>query len=286
VDSVYLRAFAKVNYALDVLGIREDGYHEVATVLQSISLADEVFIERAREGFELVVDPEEFDCGPPEKNTSFRAWRLLCEVVGEELPVGVRLAKRIPAGSGLGGASADAAAVLVGVNELYGLGMGSEKLQAIGARVGADVPFSVRGGTAMAEGFGERLTPLPAPPDHALLVVKPGSSAETAAIYRAHDVLGETHGPSAGAVVEALERQKLNALATAVGNGLTSAAASLIPEVEEYRQKLLKSGTLGVSMSGSGSAVYGIFASEGPEQEIHARFRGVFRPVESGVEMI
>lgn len=281
-----LRAFAKVNYALDVLGVRGDGYHEVATVLQSISLYDEVYIERACGGFELAVEPEKFDCGPMEKNAAFRAWRLLCGEVGEELPMRIRLGKRIPAGSGLGGASADAAAVLVGINEIYGLGMSLEGLQRLGAGVGADVPFCVRGGTALAEGVGERLTPLPAPPDHALLVVKLEKSAETAAIYRAHDGLKGAREPYAGAVVEALKKRNPTALAAAVGNGLAPATESLIPAVEEYRQRLLEGGALGAAMSGSGSAVYGIFASEEPEQGIEAHFRGIFRPVGSGVEVL
>ncbi|MGB3632439.1 MAG: 4-(cytidine 5'-diphospho)-2-C-methyl-D-erythritol kinase, partial [Rubrobacteraceae bacterium] len=149
-----LRAFAKVNYALAVLGLRDDGYHEVSTVMQSISLADELEIEETREGFELSVEPEHADVGSLESNTVYWAWRRICEAVGEELPVRVSLHKNIPSGAGLGGASADAAATLVGLNELFGFGLGVQELRSIGAKIGADVPFCISGGTALGEGIG------------------------------------------------------------------------------------------------------------------------------------
>jgi 4-diphosphocytidyl-2-C-methyl-D-erythritol kinase len=118
---IRLRAFAKVNYALDILGLRGDGYHEVRTVMQSISLADEVELQRTTGGFELTSEPEEARIGPPERNTAYLAWKLLRGLTNDELPVKATLRKMIPAGAGLGGGSADAAAVLVGLNELFGL---------------------------------------------------------------------------------------------------------------------------------------------------------------------
>ena len=184
---VRLRAFAKVNYALDVLGLRADGYHEVGTVMQSISLADEVGLRRATGGFDLSLEPEEVETGPQERNTTYLAWKALQRLTGKELPVEVTLRKEIPAGAGLGGGSADAAAVLVGLNELFGLGLRVDELRGIGAGVGADVPFCVSGGTALGEGVGEILTPLPAPPAHLLVVAKPLRSAETGKIYHAFD---------------------------------------------------------------------------------------------------
>ena len=151
---VLLRAFAKVNYALEVRGLREDGYHEISTVMQSISLADELEIEHADEGFELVVEPEGFGVGPTEKNTVYRARELLGKLVGGELPVKTRLRKGIPAGAGLGGGSADAAAALTGLNELFGLGLSIAELRDLSLRIGADVRFCLSGGTALGEGIG------------------------------------------------------------------------------------------------------------------------------------
>jgi 4-diphosphocytidyl-2-C-methyl-D-erythritol kinase len=156
---VLLRACAKVNYALEVRGLRGDGYHEISSVLQSVSLADELEIERSRGGFELSFEPEGVEIGPVEENTVYKAWASLWEASGHELPTRIRLHKKIPAGAGLGGGSADAAAVLVGMNELFDLGLDAEQLRTIGARIGADVPFCLSGGTALAQGVGEILTP-------------------------------------------------------------------------------------------------------------------------------
>ncbi len=261
-ERIRLRAFAKVNYALDVLGLREDGYHEVRTVMQSVSLADEVEIEVANRGFELRVEPEGMVVGPLEANTAYRAWKLLRGLVGGELPIRVTLRKGIPAGAGLGGGSADAAGVLIGLNELFGLGLREEELREVGARIGADVPFCVSGGTALGEGVGELLTPLPVPPAHRLVVVKPPAGAETGKIYRAYDEGPARGARSVEAVVAALGSGSLPALAEAVGNDLAPVTANLVPEVAKLRRGLMDAGALGASMSGSGTAVYGLFDEE------------------------
>jgi 4-diphosphocytidyl-2-C-methyl-D-erythritol kinase len=286
-----LLAFAKVNYALEVRGLRPDGYHEISTVMQSISLADGVGIERARSGFELRVEPKEIRIGPPEHNTTHRAWSLLRDLCGGALPVRVKLHKNIPAGAGLGGGSADAAATLVGLNELFGLGLSEDDLREIGARVGADVPFCLSGGTALGEGVGDALTPLPAPPDHRLLVVKPNRSASTAAVYRAHDE--RALKPSTRAlepVVEALRAGDLPTLARSLGNDLASVTAEAVSEMEAQWRALLASGALGVSMSGTGTSVYGVFRTEeearAAQRAIRAHFVAVCKPVRRGVEVL
>jgi 4-diphosphocytidyl-2-C-methyl-D-erythritol kinase len=287
---VRLRAFAKVNYALDVLGLREDGYHQVRTVMQSVSLADDVGIEVANRGFELRVEPKGTRIGPPEENSAYRAWKLICGLVGDELPVRVTLRKGIPAGAGLGGGSADAAAVLVGLNGLSGLGLRVEELREVGTKIGADVPFCVSGGTSLGEGVGELLTPLPAPPDHRLVVAKPLAGADTRRIYSAHDDGPARSVRSAEAVVAALESGNLPALAAAVGNDLAPVTAVLVPEVERLRRGLMDAGALGASMSGSGTAVYGLFDEEGAARSAAqwsgAPFAGVYGPVSCGVEQI
>src|SRR5215210_5664330 len=289
-QEVRLRAFAKVNYALDVLGLRGDGYHEVRTVMQSISLADEVELQRTTGGFELSCEPEEAETGPPEHNTVYLAWKLLRGLTDDELSVRVTLRKRIPAGAGLGGGSADAAAVLVGLNELFGLGLRVEELREVGAGIGADVPFCISGGAALGEGNGEILTALPAPPPHRLVVAKPLGSADTATIYRAYDETKTEGANSVDPVISALRSGNLSALAAALGNDLASVTANLIPEVEILEQTLLESGALGASMSGSGTAVYGIFGDEGAagisKDRIETPFIGVYEPVTRGVEIV
>jgi len=286
---VRLRAFAKVNYALEVLGLRDDGYHEIASVLQSISLADELEIERSRGGFELLFEPEGVEVGPLEENTVYKAWALLWEMAGHELPVRIRLHKRIPAGAGLGGGSADAAATLCGMNELFGLGLDYEELRDAASRIGADVAFCLRGGTALGEGIGEVLTPLPAPPEHHLVLAKPVRSAETGGIYRAYDERSGGKGTaSVKSAVAALEAGDLSALAAALGNDLEPVTAGFVPEVTAYKEGLLREGALGAAMTGTGTAVYGVFRRQDDvrlaERRIGASFAGVFEPSPHGIE--
>jgi 4-diphosphocytidyl-2-C-methyl-D-erythritol kinase len=286
---VRLRAFAKVNYALEVRGLRNDGYHEIASVLQSISLADEIDVERAREGFELFCEPEGVEVGPLEDNTVYKAWALLWEASGHELPARIRLCKKIPPGAGLGGGSADAAAVLVGLNELFDLGLNVEELSEVGLRVGADVPFCLTGGTALGEGVGEVLTPLPSPPDHHVVLAKPVRSTNTSEIYRAYD----EHPPGEGKasvepVVAALRARELPALAKAIGNDLEPVTARFVPEVAAHERQRLRAGALGTAMTGTGTAVYGIFGAEDvdAERSLRAPFVGVCNPMDSGMVVL
>jgi 4-diphosphocytidyl-2-C-methyl-D-erythritol kinase len=287
---VRLRTFAKVNYALDVLGLRADGYHEVSTVMQSISLADEVELRYRSGGFDLSLEPEEVEIGPQDRNTTYLAWKALQRLTGKQLPVKVTLRKKIPAGAGLGGGSANAAAVLVGLNELFGLGLRLDELRGIGAGIGADVPFCISGGTALGEGVGEILTPLPAPPAHLLVVAKPLRSADTAGIYRAYDEAKTESTNSVKPVASALRAGSLPTLAAVVGNDLAPVTRDIIPEVAELEQSLLASGALGASMSGSGPAVYGIFHDEKAagigKDTVDAPFIGVYEPVSRGVEIV
>ncbi len=287
---VRLRAFAKVNFALDVIGLRMDGYHDIASVMQSISLSDEVDIERIAEGFEFDSQPEGAEIGPPERNTAYVAWKSLQRSTGEALPASVRLRKWIPVGAGLGGGSADAAAVLVGLNELFGLGLRVDELREVGARVGADVPFCIYGGTALAEGVGEMLTPLPEPPAQHLVLAKPHRSADTGEIYRAHDAAGAESARRVEPVISALQSRSLRDLAAAVGNDLISVTSDLVPEVATLQRELLAREALGAAMSGSGTAVYGIFddqrAAERAANTVDAPFTGVYEPVPYGVEIV
>ncbi len=284
------RAFAKVNYALEVRGTRPNGYHEVSTVMQSISLAEEVEIETVAAGFELVVEPEDAGIGPLEENTVYRAWRMLAELAGVELPARVSLRKKIPAGAGLGGGSADAAATLVGLNELFGLGLSDEELRKIGLKIGADVPFCLSGGTALGEGIGEVLRPLPPPPPHYLVIAKPAAGAETARVYQSYDERPKEGNFSASPAVEALRRGDLGSLVRALGNDLASVAEGLVPEVRELEEELLRAGALGAVMSGTGTAVCGIFSSEAGARAVaeglRAHFVGVYEPVVRGVEFL
>jgi 4-diphosphocytidyl-2-C-methyl-D-erythritol kinase len=286
-ERVRLLAFAKVNYALEVQGLRDDGYHEIRTVMQSVSLADEVEIERAQEGFGLRVEPKGTDTGPLEENTVRKAWVALCEISGEELAVRITLHKRIPSGAGLGGGSADAAATLYGINCLFDLGLDAEVLREVGSRIGADVPFCLAGGTALAEGVGDVLTSLPAPPAHRLVLAKPEHGAMTAEIYRAYDVRPRRKMASVEPVVAALRSADLPALAGAVGNDLEPVTGELVPGVRACREELLRCGALGAAMSGTGTAVYGIFGDDVmAADQPRAPFSCLCEPLDAGVEIV
>jgi 4-diphosphocytidyl-2-C-methyl-D-erythritol kinase len=201
----------------------------------------------------------------------------------------VRLRKWTPVGAGLGGGSADAAAVLVGLNELFDLGLRADELREVGARIGADVSFCISGGTALGEGVGDVLTSLPAPPAHHLVLAKPARSADTGKIYRAYDATRTESARSVEPVVSALRSKSVPALATAVGNDLALVARGVVPDVVALERELLLSGALGASMSGSGTAVYGVFddeaAAESAKDTVDAPFIGVYAPVSYGVKI-
>ena len=287
---VRLKAFAKVNYALEVRGVRTDGYHEISTVMQSISLADEVEIKRIEEGFEFIVEPEGAHIGSPEDNTVYKAWKLLGEIVDHRLPVRLHLRKEVPSEAGLGGGSADAAAALVGLNQLFGLGLSDAELRGIGLRVGADVPFCVSGGTAVGEGIGEVLSPLPAPPPHHLIVAKPVGGVGTAEIYRAYDEQPRAGSTFVAQITKALRMGDLVALAKGLGNDLAPVTKGLVPEVRALEEELLLAGAIGVAMTGTGTAVFGIFGSEGEahaaERMLRAPFVAACEPLSHGVTML
>jgi 4-diphosphocytidyl-2-C-methyl-D-erythritol kinase len=174
------------------------------------------------------------------------------------------------------------------MNELFGLGLDAENLRAIGARIGADVPFCLSGGTALGEGIGEVLTPLPAPPNHHLVLAKPIQSADTGEIYRAYDKHHAEGRASVDPVVAALKAGDLPTLADTVANDLEPVTTSLVPEATVYKRELLRVGALGAAMTGTGTAVYGIFGTEDDARsaatKIGASFAGVFEPVPRAVE--
>jgi len=199
--------------------------------------------------------------------------RRALQAVGREAHV--RLVKRIPAGGGLGGGSADAAAVLrwAGTDDL-----------GLAASLGADVPFCLLGGTVLGEGVGDVLTPLPAPPAHRLVLAGPERGADTGEIYRSYDERPRKSVASVEPVVAALHSGDLSALAGAIGNDLEPITGELVPEVEAYKKELLRVGALGASMSGTGTAVYGIFGGTGEQPRVP--FSRVCEPVDVGVEIV
>ena len=252
-----LPAFAKVNLDLRVLGVRADGYHDLKTVFQSLALADRLTIRRARGRFALTCDNPEVPTD--QRNLVWKAASLLWRTArlgrGEPRDVAIHLEKRIPAEAGLGGGSADAAVTLVALNRLWGLGLDGATLSRLAARIGADVPFFLVGGTALGLGRGDDIYPLADLPRVHVVLVRPAFGVSTADAYRWFDTESRR---SRRATVRPLPAG-WPAWAASLQNDLEPTVARHHPVIARIRQSLVDAGAVTSAMSGSGSAVFGLF---------------------------
>jgi 4-diphosphocytidyl-2-C-methyl-D-erythritol kinase len=262
-----LSAAAKVNLALEVLGRRPDGYHEIATVLQAVDLSDRLVLEEA-DVFELASSAP--DVPTDGTNLALRAAMALGDASGASRGARITLDKRIPVAAGLGGGSTDAAAVLAGLNRLWGLRWPVARLAEVAVTLGMDVPFFLRGGAALATGRGERLEPLAAGA-LALVLVHPGVGASTAEIYGGVTPAMYSDGGRARAMVAALRSRRPARVAAGLVNGLGPVAVARCPDVARMQAALLAAGALGAAMSGSGLTVFGVARSFDHARQIRAR---------------
>ena len=291
--SLTARANAKINLSLDVLGKREDGYHIVEMIMQSVSLHDTVTVSKENDGEIRII------CGSSEvpeddSNIAARAARAFFETANIQNPgITVRIKKRIPVAAGLAGGSADGAAVIVLLNELFGTGFSDEELADIGEKVGADLPFCVTGGTMLARGTGGLLTPLPPMPDCYIVISKPEMGISTAAAYAKIDSAELNCRPDTEKLSEAICARELGEVAEGLCNVFESALDDeQWKTVAEIKRIMLKNGALGACMSGSGPSVFGIFddkadASDCADEleELHAQTY-VCRPENTGIEIV
>ncbi len=265
-DELCLKAYAKVNLSLCILGKRADGYHELYSVMQQIGLHDEVLMRTRPEGIVLQLKSDAAPgCGhelvpADEKNIAFKAAALFFEERGIKGGVEIILKKHIPAAAGLAGGSTDAAAVLKGLAQLYESGDSEESLCATGVRLGADVPFCIRGGTMLAEGIGEKLSPLPAPQGLKILLVKPPVDVPTGEVYKAFDAL-KPQKPMAdmAAILKGTEKRPLT---DGLYNDLAAVTEDKHPRIAALRAELCKEGALAALMSGSGPTVFALYTEE------------------------
>ena len=252
---------AKINLALDILGKRPDGYHELRSVMQTVSLCDSVELTEGEEGFTLSMA----GFTPPEgkKTLERRAAEAFFARLGREMPpLTVAITKRTPAYAGLGGGSADVAALLHLLRDRYAPKMEDTALEVIGAEVGSDMPFCVRGGTALAEGRGEILTDLPPLPDCWIVLCKPPFPIPTPTLFARADSVAIRRRPDIPGMLEALENRDLEGIAARIGNVFEEVLPSEFSAVFAIRDALLAAGALGAGMSGSGPTVFGIFREE------------------------
>lgn len=261
-DSINEKAYAKLNISLDVTNKRADGFHDMVMVMQSVSLADDVCVTlndtgtvRAKTSFSYIPGDE--------RNLAVKAAkRYLSEIGDSEHGAIIEIKKHIPVGAGMGGGSSDAAAVLRAMNKLFNRALSPEKLVEISGDVGSDVPFCVVGGTALAEGRGERLTPLPPLPPCALVILKPEFSISTPELFKKLDTQKTHHHPDTAGIIEALHAGELLPLCRRIFNVFETVDDRRMREEAELKSALLDEGALGAVMTGTGSAVFGIFPDE------------------------
>lgn len=252
-QSITLKAPAKINLCLSVLGRRPDGYHDVEMLMQMVGLFDEVTVAaHAGAGVQISCDSDAIP--PGEDNIAWKAGHALLTRAGRGAGLSITIRKAIPVAAGLGGGSSDAAAVLVAANEVLGLGLNREQLAEIGARLGMDVPFFLYGPTALAQGRGERLTELVPMPKLQIVLVNPGFETSTAWVYKNLN-LRLTKKVDCTKIL----RLTVGNMAAGLHNDLETVTAAAHPEIHTIRQALLEQGAAGALMSGSGPTVFGIF---------------------------
>ena len=269
-----VRAYAKLNLSLDVLGKRPDGYHDMRMVMQTVGVTDTLRLETGT-GQPLRMESNLGFLPANEHNLAAAAALRLCEAAGvDHGGLSIRLDKTIPVCAGLAGGSADAAAVLRGLNGLLGLGLTGTRLEEIGALVGSDVPYCVRGGTALAEGRGEILTDLPALPSCLVVLCKPAFSVSTPELFRTLDGCRIRRRPDTAGLLTALEQGDLVGVARRMYNVFEDALPPRRAQaIDAIKNLMIQHGALGASMSGTGSTVFGLFESRTGAESAFAALR-------------
>lgn len=253
-----LHAYAKINLSLDVPGVLPDGYHEVRMLMQSIDIYDTLTLGKS-DSDNIVLTCDDFTLPCDSSNLIVRAAQALMHRIGRNDGVEITLQKRIPKAAGLAGGSADAAAVLIGINELYGYGLDTDTLKSIGGKLGADIPFCIQGGTCLAEGIGDELTELTPLPECHIVLVKPPFDVSTAYVYGHLSMDDDTPRPDTSALLDAVKAGDLEALSRGMINVLENVTIAQHPEIADIKRQLTKLGALTALMSGSGPSTYGIF---------------------------
>lgn len=254
---ISLEAHAKINLSLDVLGKRDDGYHTLQMIMQTIQLHDTISVYEIPAGVEII-------CEAPfvpnnSSNIAYKAAELILQQYGIKSGVRIEIVKKIPVAAGLAGGSTDAAAVLKGINSMFSLDIEEADLKQLGKTIGADVPYCIMGGAALAEGIGEKLTALASPGNIPLLLVKPRIGVSTAWVYKNFDLGRVKERPDTRLLISAVEAGDLRTLAANMKNVLESVTRQKYPVIEKIKNELIKLGALGSMMSGSGPTVFGIF---------------------------
>ncbi len=270
-------SYAKINLTLDVLSKRPDGYHNVEMIMQTVSLYDLILVDKTEKNISISTNLKYLPVN--EKNIAYKAalefFKYTCITGGCK----IMIHKNIPVAAGLAGGSGNAAAVLCSLDKLYNTNLSSDELMDIASKLGADVPYCIMGGTSLATGIGEILTPLPSIPKCNILMVKPPISVSTAAIYEAIDTAEIDKRPNTNAMIDALAQKDLKSVAQNLSNVMGNVTETMHPIVKGIRRKMLMNGALGAVMSGSGPTVFGIFPDYETAKKSHDSFYYQFKEV-------
>lgn len=257
-DTIQLKAYAKINLGLDVIGVRQDGYHEVRMIMQTVKLFDKLSFRLLEEDIIRIKTNLGF-LPTDENNLVYKAIRLLKETYGVSEGIEVDLFKCIPVAAGMAGGSSDCAAALIGASRLFKLNLDKKKLMEYGVKLGADVPYCIMRGTALSEGIGEILTPLPSIPDCYILIAKPPISVSTKFVYEHFDTQENVVHPDIDGMVEAIHHKDLDGIIKRFGNVLETVTIPEYPVIDEIKQLMMEKGAMNAMMSGSGPTVFGFF---------------------------
>lgn len=260
-DSIQLKAMGKINLGLDVVRRRPDGYHEVKMVMQTVNLYDKIGIT-ITPGTGIHITSNLSFLPVNENNIAYKAAAMLMEEYSIDQGVSISLEKHIPVAAGMAGGSTDAAAVLYGMNRLFSLGLNTKRLMELGLRLGADVPYCIMRGTALSEGIGEVLTPLPRIPDCWILIAKPPVSVSTKFVYENLQLENITRHPDIDGIVDAIRNKDLDGMCGKLENVLETVTIVSHPEIREIKQFMVDHGAINSLMSGSGPTVFGIYSNE------------------------
>lgn len=271
-DKIKLKALGKINLGLDVLGRRPNGYHDVRMVMQTVYLYDQILLEKTdKEGISL--ETNLFYLPVNENNLAYRAAKMLIDEFAIKEGVHISLEKHIPVAAGMAGGSSNAAAVLYGMNRLFQLGLTDQELMDRSVQLGADVPYCIMRGTVLAEGIGEKLTPLPAMPKCHVLLAKPPISVSTQKVYEELDAQEVTKHPDIDGILLGLQTGDLEKITSSMGNVLENVTITEYPQIERIKDVMKEEGALNAMMSGSGPTVFGIYDDKMLARRAAARIR-------------
>ncbi len=272
-----IRAYAKINIALDVVGKREDGYHLLRMIMQQIDLYDEISIDKIEEGIELVCDKKYIPVDS--RNLAYKAAELFKQTYSVDGGVAISINKNIPVAAGLAGGSADAAAVLIGMNKLFGLNRSIKELMELSVSLGADIPYCINGGTALCEGIGEEITSLKAFKNHILVLAKPNFGVSTKEVYKALDVSKINRHPNIDKIIKAMGEEDLSSVCFNMRNLLENVTLKKHQGLRRLKNQFIEAGALGSMMSGSGPTVFGFFDNMLTAQRCYDKLKKAYKEV-------